>query len=891
MQKQTVTMERNPEVEMLKLKLQTRDDEVAKLHRLFEDLSSQFSMQADELKQETNVREDLVMSIQKLIQMNQYLSDKFEKISENLSNAHNENNLLKMQINNMKPAMQIAYDMQTLHDSVLNVIPTEVVDIVKPIIEDVEMAYIDRIVRTISVLSEHYHNKTKNICENSSSDCAANTNTNNKLLEIISANIRFIDSLIESKDKAQWIIKPYNFEDYRKILIEQVSRVKSYMKENSIVPVDEKTLFDSLLLEVDPIKSTTDVSEFLEQFTNGNMSEKESLLFHLLAQSIAANFALKKYSNECRNQCIHQIAEIKQLRFDVANNRQDYNAQVEDETIELANKLDAEREENERLREKIHSLRNLIIKKSANADDHDFMDLINAIDNGDDSDHSMSVINVLEGKTNELQQSKEMLLNVESDKQRILGELSALKDQKAKSEAEYLEKINDLQKSISELTTEAAATTQKLQERFNQSEEANNTLNQKITELNELVESLRSEITKSDTEIKRIKKEKKTIEDSYADYKDAAQLTMQKLIEKSRSRINKAKQDKEKAIAETKAVQQQMQEMSEANDVASEQKLQKIAELNGIISDLQSEITQTRSAMSSVQVENKLLATKLGGTEERLKRDLSIAESQFKVRAMSIETECQTKLDKQRVALEKQTTQLVEYVFGLFSVSQPSENVTVAGAQELLCDVHDKLQHLSEVEKEYSDLLLQEANVRKLLRAGKTDKITDSIQKILDETVSLHKSLKDLEAKNKAMKKDVIEARALGDTFRQNKEWEEWARKLSSLVCGGYCVCQTPKLLRHGVEEAVLGALGDKNTWMRLDLLRAQKKILKSGANLEKRGPQNLTSTMAVVRAISRLQKLSGHAQSYLTVDIPQGVAKAKAVPKDCEKKPLFNSI
>ena len=89
----------------------------------------------------------------------------------------------------------------------------------------------------------------------------------------------------------------------------------------------------------------------------------------------------------------------------------------------------------------------------------------------------------------------------------------------------------------------------------------------------------------------------------------------------------------------------------------------------------------------------------------------------------------------------------------------------------------------------------------------------------------------------------------------------------------------------------MLAAIGNKNAWMRLDILRAEKKILKSGHNLEKKSSQNFTSTLAVVRAVTRLQKLSGHAQSYLAVDLPQCASKSQSNTKESEKKPLFNSI
>ncbi|EAY03793.1 hypothetical protein TVAG_454320 [Trichomonas vaginalis G3] len=888
---QTVTGGRNPETEMLKMKLQTRDEEIQKLHSLFEELSTQFSLQANELHQETEARENLVIAIHKLNQMNQYLSDQFKVISANYSNAKNENIQLKGQIDNLKPTVQLVEDMKNLESAILDILPVETQKIIKPIIENSEKTYPFRVIETISALSEYYNN-----CQNSPSEAQTSSSPSNiynqqKMLEIISANLRFINSLIDSKEKAQWLIKPFNFDDYRKVLMEQSSRITSYMKENNITPVDEKTLFDSLLLDIDPIQSQSDISQYLEQLSPENMSEGELTLFHLLAQAISANFALRKYSNECRNQCAHQVSEIKQLRFDLANNRDQNRYQNDDEVIELENKLDAEREENQKLLLKIKSLKNMLIKAQAKNNLDNFEEMIQTIDGCEEcSDHSKSVIDALEGKALELDQARELCNTLEKEKQSIQNELNSLKQDKSKSEPDYLTRINELKISISELTTEATQTTQKMKEALAKKEDENAELQQKLLELEENDEKIRSNVNALDNEIKKLRKEKKSIEESYSDYKEAAAATLTKIIEKSKVRIAKMKQEKEKFAGEVKNLEEKLVDLHDYSEKAISQKSQKIEELNSMISNLQSEVTQSKSSISSLKVENKLLSTKLNGTEERLKREISIAESQYKVKVMSIETEYQSQLDKQKSQLEKQIQDFIDFICEKFN-ENITENMTIESAEELLATVDVKLRNTINIQHELDDANRQLLTIRKLFNAAKSDTIIGVVQSQIEKYESLKRAHDDVVAKNKAMKRDVIEARALGDTNRQNKEWEEWARKLASIVTGGCSGYQSPKSLRFGVEEAVLAAIGNKNAWMRLDILRAEKKILKSGHNLEKKSSQNFTSTLAVVRAVTRLQKLSGHAQSYLAVDLPQCASKSQSNTKESEKKPLFNSI
>ena len=920
---------KNPEIEKLLMKLDAKENENSKLLALFDELSKQFEMQTEELNKDSKSRITLVSAVHKLTNMNQYLSDKLTIANKKIDNLSNDNAALLSQVEKCELPHKFIEEMGELKESILRVVPDETQQFVRPLLSKESDTYGERIVKTISSLVEYFDKhqaKSSNEAELELQQ-QKQKELNDTLMGVLSSNLRFINELVESKEKAQWIMKPFSFEESRELILEQVTRINNFLNDYHIVPTDLQTLFDTLMLDVDPINAQADLSTILEDFLPPE-TERENKLFTYLSQCIAINDVMRKFALECRTQCAHQIAEIKQLRVELENTKIDFENRVSDEQIPLKNKISEQNDEINKLKQKIDQIRQEVqntanskaildiidtvglpeteekpVEQENNKLQPDIQQGVEILDQMDENENSQkSLIDLLENKSEELSNTQEELSQTRREKQDLENEIKRLTEQ---HEAENSQNIAHIVKIESLLRTTEENYEQQTQQMTNELERLRQINETTKKELEEVKAALRGaedldKFDEQDNKIRQLKRDNRALARSLLDQRDATQQAVKKVLEKSKSKIDKMKAELTKVCKESASVIDAQEKVIKDHEAKISSSEAKINEFTKLTTDLQAELTKTNAQVSCLEMEKRMLETKMSSHDEKAKRDRSLLENQYKLKMLSTETECQAKIERQRVYYENQLSQIINSIqtYLLKDESAPKNddsNSTISqeAAIDILRRTSDQLSQSQHTEKVLDDLRAEISVIRSNLQTPKNESLTTYSQKVMEDQNKYKEQIKNLEAKVKGMKREVIEARSISQQEKTNRDWEEWARKLNMLVSDGYCSISSPKDLRFAVEEIVFASLGNRLTWNRLDSLRFQKKLLKSGKDLKQAKGETLRSAIYVAIAVRRLQKISGHVQTKLTVEIPSCIERKSAPPDPVpiEKKPLFKQF
>ena len=896
---------KNPEIEELKSKLETKENEKQKLIELFDELTSQFNSQAEELNKDANTRNTLITAVHKLTSMNQYLSDKLAVASKKVDSLCNEKAILQSQVNKCELPHQFIEEMSTLKDSIISVVPEDLAERINPILSKESDSYGQRVVKTISSLVEYFENKEKLVPykENASHE----TNDSlfvNALKSCVLANIKYLNDLVESKDRAQWIVKPYAFEEIRNIIVEQITRINNFLSELHLIPSDEQSVFESLMLDVDQIDSHANLSTLLENFVKPETTN-ERILFLYVIQAIAINDVIRKFAFEIRAQCGRQVTEIKQLRNELESGKANFDNKLNDETMFVKNQMTSILNENDELKQKIQDIRTKLTTEFSNGTSSSVKkQLIEIIDGKqdetteeedeeEDMNQSNSLIHLLEHKSEEVSNLQEELSKLSQEKKELQKQILKMNEEKVNSDNEnvaHIAKIETLLRSTEEnLESQTTALNEQITALKNDNEKLVKQLNDAL-----MSDEAEKKIEEQENTIRILKKDKKTLARSLAEQQEAAQEAIEHVIEKSKAKNEKLKAEFTNICNDTARVISEHEKVIKENEEKLKSSEARINEFSKLTSELQSELTQTKTKVSGIEIEKKMLASKLSCLEEKAKREKSLVENQYKLKIMSIETECQSRLDSQKARLEGELNQLINYVVDSFHECKLEENQQVSKdtAMELIQSVSEQLETYKYIEKQLNDARAEISAARKSLSTSKNDSLSVRAAAVADELAKTKETASQLEAKIKGMKREVIEARSLSQQQKSNQEWEDWARKINMLVSDGYCSISTPKELRFTVEEIVFAAMDKKLTWSRINSLRAQKKILTSGMNLTKAKGETLKSVISIAIAVHRLQKLSGHIQTKLSVPIPSAERNQQRHDvAHAEKKPLFTQF
>ena len=856
-----------PDVSELKQALALREDEKEKLMNLFETLATQFEHQTEELAEESKTRFSLVAAVQRLASVSHQLESQMELSETKMHDVELQNELLKAQIQEVSKAREPDNDSErAVLDAVLTEIetaPDEVKELAHEILDNEENTVAERIAEVVGMLMTKNDEDT----ESESDELRQLREHNQKLISAVSSELRFIEHLADSGEVQAWVLTPSSNEDVRLQLLSQCVRIEKFLQDNSFDLSESRDFFDYLTLDSNPLHLKSNLTEFLDEYRSPTTQEGKEL-FIMLIQALTANVFLRKYCEEAKSQCGHVMTELKALRNEVtvdSNHAEDVR-QLQDDW----NRIQQERATVENTKKKILAILQANIAEQS-PDLSGIMKCITELksENLDACDDTLYT-----------QRLEERCLNAAQ-------ELTKIKEAHAEVVATTEEELEALKQEIAE-TTERSKQTIAAQEgiiaKLNDTIESNRKeiegLQQTIAQLTQTNSDLKKQCENVEKEfgveneavrqeydgiVRSLKKEMKLIEKGLEESIKVSDSEVQRLHNSIRKELARMNTEIEEAHAEKERMKSYYQEQIESMQQKLEIGEDREAELEDMVSKLKSDLKEAKSRISTVNIENKMLKTKLNGVDEKMQRERSIYESQMKLKLFAVESESQAKIDAFKT---EHTTKLSGFMVNICHIfkemvdmSHPINQETVL---ELLERVQQRLKTLdrSAFASEQGQLELQ--SIRQIIRCPEQSRVSTAVADLVKSAKQQAMQLEKLEAENKSMKRDVMEARMLVGQDAALRAWESWAKKLHSLVSDGFSGPTSPQEVRHAVEEVVLSSLGNRLMWRRLDCLRTEKRLLLSGLlNAKpKKVTQTLNQVIAVLVSIRRLQKLSGHARS-----------------------------
>ena len=851
----------NPSINELQNKLQNVDKEKSKLIELFDQVSQQYEKQAEELNEETSARSSLVSAIHKLTNMNQLLSDMF--------NAKlNENKELQQKLSVIKKKEEKRNENITKdQDFIMSIIPEQIkqqISNTPP--EDQNKEIIQLLVSKINQNDPH----EEEIQPVDFTD--ANGKYNDVLLSVISSTMRFISSVLEKERDCQWCLQKFDLEEMKKMMKEQKEKIDDFIKKSHIEISDLQSLFDSLILEIDPINAKTTISSILENYSKFE-TEKEEELFFLLAESINTGLTLRTFAENCRQQSKQQRDEMQQMKDDYKASKQAIELQYQNEihSTEARNKV--LQEENETIRKELNEIKHKLLSSLNSVNDnkvlHNLIKFIISLCKLESSNSEeenicneeeqmlltfeeeeeqelkeIDLLQLLEQKTEELSNFQEDVAQMTEQKKNLENEIEQMKIQEEENSKDYIQRIDSMEKSIKE-TEQQYVTSQKLlyneiealKQRNEELSKVNgirsneNHQNQLSIEQHQSIhddDSTLSLLEEQNEKLEHLQKENRRLSSALIATHDATIEVLEKMKNKSKQKQQQLeqtiKENEEKFNVSLKQLQDQLNEQKQTNSTLETEN----ESLKKELSDTNAALVEEQSQNSFVRFECKLAQTNQKAMEEKLHREMANLETQFKIKLFASDTEFQTQLSAQKNQLKQLQQTVISTLCNVFPtiILPKNSSLTEQNLISSLQPIADMISQLERTEKHNESLVNEIHEARLILNSGKTDSLITSAKNVTEENHKQKDKIQTLENKLQSMKKEVIQARSISEVQQLNQEWDDWGFR-TLLRLGNTCSSiMTPREVRLQLSEILSASLNQKRLLSNLYSLRAQKSVL-----------------------------------------------------------------
>ncbi|OHS93260.1 hypothetical protein TRFO_40435 [Tritrichomonas foetus] len=889
----------------LKRKLEKKNSELLMMHKVFEELNQQYNQQIEELAEESTARAILVSSIQKLdwscqdlekrletsLHKNSELTRRVEELTNKVKEQENEQ--IKSPYSTVHQSLDLSFlkSIQKISEEALPELSKQISEISG----DEAVSPSQRVLHLFSFIVESFKRKCRN--GNYIFDTDSDPNTTTKFYSAAISQLRFIEELVNSRDIQAWVIGDERMEESRARLQTQCVRMESFLADNCHGLIRQSNLFDYLMIHSDPMTLSSHITEFIDQYKEPKTSEGKEL-FLMLLQALTANDVLQKYASEAKANYDEQNKEFRNLRIAYENSYGNSFTHSVGNNFgnTFGNSLNSSfaNHENPELSQQrrgdntsfdlpkndvslVEAIRSTI--RNAIGNGKDLQTLLKCLDKLDSVafDQDTYVKKIEKRLSQEITENQKTKTKLDTMATEATNELSILKKKMNKINNECQQKATDLEKKNKELqntVNEKEQIIEKLQTELGLSntqyesllKEHNSAPSQKALDIqrefeetrrqyDEIVKELKNEVTEMQ---KRVEISQREARERVSEIKSSSKKKQAKLATAVKFLQNKYEKSESEHAAKMSELTKKC-EISQSSEEAAVKEAQK----------LKDEISEMKSKISNLSVELKMMNTRLQSKDEKMKREKALFESQLKLKVFTLESDSKTKIETVKNEMNMKNQEFLTKICRMFremvDVNQYVDENTV---EQVLTKVRSRLTTLDK-----DSFAADEANheislIKQILGPIKYIKVSTAINELVENKKQLELELQKLDSENKLFKKDINEARSILSQNSSNKEWEDWAKKLYSLVSDGFCFVKTPKEIRSAVEEVVFAAVGNKIVWRRLDCLRAEKKLILAGAMRirSKPGPPSIRQLMTIAIIIERLQKLSGHCKSNMAI-------------------------
>ena len=734
---------------------------------------------------------------------------------------------------------------------------------------------------------------------------------NQKLSNYFNCVLKFIDDIANSEEMQSWIVRDkFNinsmyeetFSDdlntknannlFRDNLLKQSARIEAFLHDNNFLKFNNNgnETFNFLKL-----------GKNLFSEMNSNKPIRLDDTVALLQAQITANDFLRKFSEELKIQNTRLISDIRALSSEL-NEQREYANDKENEINSYKNNV---KKLNTALNEQNISPKKIIYKclqilKANEFNNFDSNDNFNDVNN----DHHIETDADYREKTeNYINRLEKKLLSLRSKNVSLVEKIKQLRVLMEKQKVKFNEELSQM----SEMNNSALQSLTQMNDSQNISPSSQSTINfentikemhkeldEKETEINSLkinIQLLNDQILQEKARHKEILDQlKKEFEAKLAENEkesNTSQILSQKqqkdLEEKIKVMESKMKAQKAQHKAELKKIQtdaeieSQRSKESRAHyeiltqDLKEKLKAFKEKEINekSNVKKIENELNETKNQLSKARIENRMLTLKIQTSEEKFNRERQLIETQNKMKIMKLQTEKEQEMTTLKEANEMDNHNFLADIYNNLKDFETELNVNFEivkpVTQETILDLLNQLLHHYKVSnkqlKEYEEKFKIICNELKI----KTKREEMNLLSTLREKINASKELD-------KMKNDVQNNSEVSNKLT-TRSWEIWARRLHTLITDSFSTAKSSKELMSAIEETLVSAIGQRQVFRKMEILRYEKKMLLSlitssrshllkSSNGVNNNRLSLFHILAVISAIRRLQRLSGHLKS-----------------------------
>ena len=314
----------------------------------------------------------------------------------------------------------------------------------------------------------------------------------------------------------------------------------------------------------------------------------------------------------------------------------------------------------------------------------------------------------------------------------------------------------------------------------------------------------------------------------------------------------KEKEELHKTISEQARSAEELRVNMESLIVELREKLQEERELltaaRKRISEQEDLYQEMKSELSAAHISQKMTESKMSALEERTKREKALFEGQTKIKILNLETQYENEIESLKLEM-----------------NQKVRNILVK-----VCEVFKRYYDLAknaEYDETYNDL----HRIYKVMNAKNAQDAMAQLRFLISIKDQFDKLEQDVKEYMGTTKDRKTQDETISRLQQEVKVWLLWAKKLHAMATEEFSIRKSSQDLRFVIEEALMAAIGQRQIWRRIEILRTEKQLLTQNDatvlfNDDSNHPKTLRHHIAAFVAIYRLQKLSGHSLA------PQGI-------------------
>ncbi|EAX90324.1 hypothetical protein TVAG_234170 [Trichomonas vaginalis G3] len=448
-------------------------------------------------------------------------------------------------------------------------------------------------------------------------------------------------------------------------------------------------------------------------------------------------------------------------------------------------------------------------------------------------------MNVVKNTTEESNAAVEMAEKLKKELDTVTKERDALALYLKKSQKDN----NKTNKESTKLSKQTKTELAKAQEELAQIKEQCTKFTDEIQALTKTVEDKNAELQKNKEDFERqmqVLQDKILLfneEKKQNDEKQAALISQveedKKVIETTKKQRNALKRKLDQTVESNKNIADTMEKQSNAmkenytatiNSLQSqyEASLKELENQQASMMDLQSKCQQLTSENSKLRVENKTLEMKVKMFEGKSLVDQQNIQSRITAQVTAAQMENANIISSLKQVIEETKNGFQELFGGRYIIHELSEAVDL---------VQKELSQLSQKEIQYGELLEEFEKTKNVLGITTNDfKLNEIVSNMMKQIDELKLSLEDSTKKYKQNQDDVDkfrkEIRKSENQLSQLRAWENWSRRIYSVINDMDSLNMSNDEMRLVLEEALLASVSHKSIFFRTDMLRTEKNLM-----------------------------------------------------------------